>query len=182
MLRGFLRKPWTVQSAFLKYRASLQILHSVHLKIWRSDNIPAVSPLFKTATGIHCDCRPAKPSNSLVPWWRTCWSNTARRSSVSLWLGTAGWWEQVQTVAVVAVVFWVTLEGKWHSTQHEDLDLISPKAHGPVSLFPATDEQFVLKRIADGAIDIYAMVVVLSRCREQNPLLSSCLPLPPPFF
>lgn len=50
----------------------------------------------------------------------------------------------------------------------------------PVSLFPATDEQFVLKRIADGAIDIYAMVVVLSRCRDQNPLIPSCLP-PPPF-
>lgn len=48
----------------------------------------------------------------------------------------------------------------------------------PVSLFPATDEQFVLKRIADGAIDIYAMVVVLSRCRDQNPLISSCLPPP----
>lgn len=31
-------------------------------------------------------------------------------------------------------------------------------------LFPVTDEQFVLKRIADSAIDIYAMVVVLSRC------------------
>lgn len=34
------------------------------------------------------------------------------------------------------------------------------------SLSPATDEQFVLKRIADSAIDIYAMVVVLSRCRD----------------
>lgn len=31
-------------------------------------------------------------------------------------------------------------------------------------LFPVPDEQFVLKRIADSAIDIYAMVVVLSRC------------------
>lgn len=26
-----------------------------------------------------------------------------------------------------------------------------------------TDEQFVLQRLADGAIDLYAMVVVLSR-------------------
>lgn len=26
-----------------------------------------------------------------------------------------------------------------------------------------SDEQFVLKRVADGAIDLYAMVVVLSR-------------------
>lgn len=33
-----------------------------------------------------------------------------------------------------------------------------------IFLFPVTDEQFVLKRIADSAIDIYAMVVVLSRC------------------
>lgn len=36
-----------------------------------------------------------------------------------------------------------------------------PPPH-PLSVCP-TDEQFVLKRVADSAIDIYAMVVVLSR-------------------
>lgn len=29
---------------------------------------------------------------------------------------------------------------------------------------PVVDEQFVLKRVADCAIDLYAMVAVLSRC------------------
>lgn len=188
MLRGhfFLRKPWTVSYIHHSSRHSLntELPYKFYtlwtFKIRRSDNTRAASPMFKTASGIHCDCRPAKPSNSLVPWWRTCWSSTARRSSVSVWLGTAGWWEQVQTRAVVAVVFWVTLEGKWHCTAARGLGSYLAQSSRPVSLFPATDEQFVLKRIADGAIDIYAMVVVLSRCRDQNPLLSSCLPPPLP--
>lgn len=30
------------------------------------------------------------------------------------------------------------------------------------------DEQFVLKRVADGAIDLYAMVVVLSRYADAS--------------
>lgn len=32
-----------------------------------------------------------------------------------------------------------------------------------LNVFSAADEQFVLKRVADGAIDLYAMVAVLSR-------------------
>lgn len=41
--------------------------------------------------------------------------------------------------------------------------LPTPSIHQPAPTIYLTDEQFVLQRLADSAIDLYAMVVVLSR-------------------
>lgn len=67
----------------------------------------------------------------------------------------------------------VFVEGEKHpqlSSQTSVLLLLRKKKNSFFGLCHSiADEQFVLSRVADCAIDLYAMVVVLSRYAQQKP-------------
>uniref|UniRef100_A0A8C6LWA0 Very long-chain specific acyl-CoA dehydrogenase, mitochondrial n=1 Tax=Nothobranchius furzeri TaxID=105023 RepID=A0A8C6LWA0_NOTFU len=62
----------------------------------------------------------------------------------------------------------LTLQGSIHPELAQSGDLLNKCSEGELmERFDPSDEQFVLKRVADCAIDLYAMVVVLSRASRS---------------